>query len=278
MVYILTPLFSTCVVLGQDTVSGKVLDKQTSKGIDFVAISVKNKNIGTYTDFNGRFVLNGVSDTDTLVLVHVSYEKENIPVAFFSYDSLIFITSKLVPLEEVIIKPQKRKECSIGFAKGGSNSSFSTFKGYEITTLIKDSKLTKAFVKEISIQVKEEKACYYIKTHLYYNENGKPGKEITHDNLHRIDNAKGIIRIDVSNSWIPFPEEGLFVGIEWAGMISDNKIDKVHNDVICPRIVLTENSKESITYCRFWDMPWMVFSPPFNKSKSTAAVGLTLFK
>ncbi len=264
-------------VLAQITVSGKILDKETNKNVDFVAISVKSKNIGIYTDSLGKFILKNCDDNDTLIIKHISYKKELIPITYFSQDSVFFITPEPIILKEVVVKPQKTKEYKVGYTNGNSNSSLRSFKGYEVATLIEnDKKIENSHIKEIVLYVKKEKEIsFYIRTHIYTNENNRPGCEIKYDNLHLLKNKKGIIKIDISNYMIPFPVNGLFIGVEWVGMEPEKKIKE---ESISPKLLITDKQTKNITYYRFWDLPWIDLSSLFGKPKVNALIGLTIIE
>jgi len=263
----------------QQNISGRILDKQTLKGVEFAAVSLKNKDIGSYTDFNGKFNLEEVNATDTLVIRHVAYGKEYVPLSYFLKDSLFLINPQTLTISELIVKPKKGKIYKIGFANLGSKTSFTSFKGFEVTTLIKDEEFKESFIKEIYLSVKEENnSSYYIKSHIYSNDNGKPGAEVIFENIHKISNVKEKIVIDLSKNMILFPAEGLFVGIEWVGMISNDKLDVNGKSVISPKIKTTEKNIESITYYRHWDRPWKDISILFEKPKVNALIGLTVIK
>lgn len=276
--------FSAILISAQNTISARIIDMETREGVEFAAISIKGKEIGTYTDYNGKFLLNGINKNDTLVIKHISYKKEIISLNAIK-DSLITIVQEINSIQEVIIKPRKYKEYSIGYAKLGSKNSINNSKGVEITSLIRDKKYKDCFIKEITFQVKELKTRpFYIKTHIYYNKNGQPGDEVIFNNTHRIDDVKSIIKIDISANMISFPLEGFFIGIEWVGVIQNGIIDDNEKYNLSPNIKITDKNIESITFIRSWDRPWEDISnklqgiPGIQSSRINALIGLTLTK
>jgi len=262
-----------------------VVDKETQKGVEFATISVKGKEIGTYTDSNGIFTLKNIESKDTLVVRHVAYKKEFIPVSYALKDSLITVSPEINSIREVVIKPNKYKEYSIGLSKLGSKDCIASSKGVEITTLIRDDKFKDFFIKEITFHVKEVKTPpFYIKAHVYRNDKGKPEGEIIFSNTYRIDNVKSIVKIDISEYMIAYPSEGLFVGIEWIGIIKDDKVDDNERFDLSPHIKITKKNMEATTFIRTWDKPWEDISirfqeiPEFKGSKVNALIGLTIMK
>lgn len=82
-------------------VSGKITDENGEPLIG-VNITVKNKNIGTSSDFNGKYTLSGVDAQDILVYSYIGYQRVEIPV-----DGRTTIDIKMLPdsetLEQVIV-------------------------------------------------------------------------------------------------------------------------------------------------------------------------------
>lgn len=278
IIYLTIYLLSLSPLIAQITVSGKIIDMETKKNVEFVTVSVKNKNIGTYTDSLGKFVLNNCNHNDTLIIKHIAYKKSAIPLTYFLKESVFFITPETNLIGDVIIAPRKTKEYKAGCTTCNSNSSISSFKGYEVATLIKNDKnIENSYIKNILLCVKKEKeTSFYIRIHLYANDNNRPGVETKYNNLHFIKNEKGIIKIDISNYMIPFPAMGLFIGIEWVS--ADPKGNSNEHDSISPRLLISDKQTNSITYYHLWDLPWEDLSSLIGRPKMNALIGLTLIK
>ncbi len=272
--YILLPGF----VDAQITVSGRILDAETRKNVEYATVSVKNRNLGTYTDSLGNFILSSCDNSDTLIIKHIAYNKAVIPVTYFLHNSAFLVTPEPMLLGDVIVAPKRNKEYKIGCTHCNSNSSLSSFRGYEVATYIKsDINTANSFIKEIVLCVKKEKASsFYIKTHLYVNENNMPGDEIKYNNLHFLKNEKGMIKIDLSNYMIPFPSGGLFVGIEWLG--TEPERNPIESGSVSPRFLISDKPAENIAYYRFWDLPWKDLSSLIGKPEIGAQIGLTIIK
>ena len=61
-------------------IMGIVRDAQTGDTLPFVSIYFKNTQIGTTTDFNGRFALESRKATDTLVASYIGFVTTYVPV------------------------------------------------------------------------------------------------------------------------------------------------------------------------------------------------------
>lgn len=86
------------------TVSGKITDSETSEPMPFVNVYFKGTEIGTSTDFDGFFKLNGISKNDTLEASYVGYKKKTIKIKLGTKQNINF---QLAPdakvIDEIII-------------------------------------------------------------------------------------------------------------------------------------------------------------------------------
>ncbi len=89
-------------------ITGQVLEKGTNEPLEFANIFMLNRNMGTISNNNGKFMLNFKTcrETDTLCISSLGYKPVKIPMN--SIDST-FITIKLIPeilsIKEVRISP-----------------------------------------------------------------------------------------------------------------------------------------------------------------------------
>ena len=67
IIYILFVMFSLIGFSQNGTVTGTVSDSETNEPLPGVNVVVKNTTIGTNTDFDGNFSIEGVSSGDVLV-------------------------------------------------------------------------------------------------------------------------------------------------------------------------------------------------------------------
>jgi hypothetical protein len=100
-------LISVSSVFCQVTkICGVVKSKNTQECIPFASVTFINSNIGTISDFNGEFVLETKSATDSLLFSSIGYKKKVYPVKKEVFQSL---TVELEPenysIAEVVITP-----------------------------------------------------------------------------------------------------------------------------------------------------------------------------
>lgn len=107
----------SATALAQKSVSGEVLEKDTNTPLLGVSVVVKGTAKGTSTDFEGKFVLNEVKDTDILVFTSIGYTSQEILVG----DKTTFQVTMEVnaqKMDEVIVTAlniQRDKE-SLGYS------------------------------------------------------------------------------------------------------------------------------------------------------------------
>lgn len=86
-------------------VSGKVIDEQTGKGIEFVAVGIKGRALGTITNALGIFQLHipGGASNDTLQFSIVGYHLIMMPVKDFHGDVVVRMAEAPMLLNEILI-------------------------------------------------------------------------------------------------------------------------------------------------------------------------------
>lgn len=103
--------------LAQKSVSGKVLEKETNMPLIGVTIVVKNSTKGTTTDFDGKYEINGISDTDILVFSYLGYKSEEVLVSGLTTLN-VSLEADAQEMDEVVITAlniQRDKE-SLGYS------------------------------------------------------------------------------------------------------------------------------------------------------------------
>lgn len=87
-------------------IMGIVRDAQTGDTLPFVSIYFKNTQIGTTTDFNGRFALESRKATDTLVASYIGFVTTYVPVQRNRFQTLdITLEPERYELSGVVIHP-----------------------------------------------------------------------------------------------------------------------------------------------------------------------------
>lgn len=101
-------LLASTWVFGQNSgVTGTVLDEEVADVLPFANVMIKGTNIGTTTDFDGKYVLNVEPGTYTLVFSFVGYQTKEITEVVINANDYAIVDVSLASaanaLEEVVV-------------------------------------------------------------------------------------------------------------------------------------------------------------------------------
>lgn len=156
--YLIVVFLACCNSIFGQNISGRVMDIGNKKPIEFANIGIAGKNVGTVTDFNGRFNLfvDPDYDNDTILFSIIGYQPLSIKIADLrkNSDNEVFLKEKAYDLVEVIIIPKKYIQRTIGVTTKSRmiSAGFKDNKlGYECGVLIKVKKT--ALIKKVNINI-----------------------------------------------------------------------------------------------------------------------------
>ena len=99
---ILLCLLAPMWVFSQVSVSGTVVDSKNNP-IQFASVKIKNANLGTTTDVNGKFTLNIPDKRATLEISYLGFKAQSIAVSGNMPDMVIKMQEDVGNLEEVVV-------------------------------------------------------------------------------------------------------------------------------------------------------------------------------
>jgi hypothetical protein len=227
---------------------GEVLDSVTHSKITYVNIWVQNQNFGTTTDKNGKFKLQELADSSTLVFSAIGYESK-----IYSIKKLpkqIFLKPIAIELATVTVIPPKFKK-KIRTGKIDKKAIKFWRISYEQPWRIgkifpyNSTYLKTPFLKEIEILTKTH-AERILQIHiLEIGEGAVETWEILESNiLKRVGEGKSpssrdgeITKIDLKPYQIKMPKSGVMIVVEWL-LIDENRYEfewkdkngEIHND------------------------------------------------
>ncbi len=237
----------------------QVLSEQTKQPLSFSKIRYVSKNSlyrggGVYTNIIGKADINIDSDIDSLEITNeenlLKIPSKNLPqkiylneyinsdIFFLTKDTfnllkknINFSQDSTTYLKEIIITNKKIPTKYLGYFLEKTRNGHVFFSGGEITTLIKNPYNIDKNIKTICfiVYTYKQNLDAYFKINLYKNENDKPQKLHTknNDNIFILKKNKSKkIKIDIQNLEIKLPKEGLFIGLEFMGLI-DEKTNKI---------------------------------------------------
>lgn len=206
------------------SINGVVKDSLTGEAIAYANILLKNGK-GTYSDELGSFKLKVKNvHTDTLKVSTIGYQSKLIPVNVFKNNLTyeVLLAPKTEGLDEVLISSKKlkygKKEI-LGEQRDG-NQGVTSLIGYETAVLIENLKNKTGKVKRVYINLKNRKDAEYIATfnvkfYQFDSIANAPGELLYNENIYvHPKNKKYKLWVNVEDLGIPFPENGMCVGVE----------------------------------------------------------------
>ena len=100
-------------------IRGKIQHAENKASLAYVNIGITNKNIGTVSNSNGKFILRlnaDMTESDTITFSHIGFSSKHIPVSeLMGNENTIFLKPQTNDLNEVIVrvktpKPKKNWE------------------------------------------------------------------------------------------------------------------------------------------------------------------------
>lgn len=222
-------VFFFCLYVGVCSGQFIIVDAQTKQPISYVAIQLPDNQDGFYTDNNGRFSLD-IKNNDSIYFTSLGYLALKTVVS--NIKDSIFLKPSISELGEVVILPKSKSFKKIGFKKISKTSWFGS-QGLQIGLLIKpEEKYKGVHIQKIIVPFRKKMHgvdnYYYdsvFKLSVFSVEHNKPNiflldsPEIIHFNQ----NSEEFIEIDISNEFIRFEEDGIFICIERVGELNEKK-------------------------------------------------------
>lgn len=227
--------FSFFLAHGQEFVlKGAVVDAESREALPFASIMVLNHNMGATTDLTGNFTLILREDlfNDTLVISYLGYHTEAICICDLG-SGLIKLNPKVIQLEIFHFSPVKKKSrvlypfntrnCFVPYSNEFSKnqSSWLPYRPHEptIEALYFPFHLVgnkNALIKEVRFFTKSLSTPAFFRLRvLQADENQKPANDLITENIIvEVKRAEELVRVNLENYHLNFPENGIFIGFE----------------------------------------------------------------
>lgn len=203
----------------QSDLNGTINDASNNKPLAYVNIGIKNRDIGTVSDADGKFSISLVEnyDQDSVTISSIGYQVQLIKVSEFRENAIISLEPIDVLLPEISISNKVGKKEILG-----NNTQSKTVKlgftsnllGNEIGVKLKIKRPTT--LKEFNVFIIEnEYDKLQFRLNVYKMKNGKPDRIILNENiLVPTEIKEGLLTVDL----VPFNivvDEDVVVGLEW---------------------------------------------------------------
>ncbi|MFD2823242.1 hypothetical protein ACFS5M_06150 [Lacinutrix iliipiscaria] len=227
-------LFTSLSIFSQTT----ILDQKNGEPVSYATISFGNGN-GIFADDEGQFIFTKklYSDIDTIYISALGYKSLDIPTENLSKE--IELTPFQDALDEVLLRFKPKGKSKVEKLKPTLHDDYykcwlptieseiavffnneNPSKAKKISTLFLPIKVeAKDWSKRKTKTSNKIPFSTLFRVHFYENNNGLPGDVITYDEIvFRVTEAsESVFELDVSNSDIFIPKEGLFVSLQVLG-------------------------------------------------------------
>lgn len=227
-----TLIFLLCNFCNSQIISGIIVDSISKKPIDLANISFTNSNYNVLSDSEGYFKIDCINPKENLLVSNIGYKNKKLKLSIKENKYIIFLTPETQELKEVVIF-NNNKKINYSWDKflktKRENSQYFGFQfGTEHCTYIANPYRKTGKIKSVSLELEKLKgyledrkykvdyiASYNIKFYNFNNKSNRPGTEIYNKNI-IIDpqNKTYTLTIAVDSLHIPFPENGICVGVE----------------------------------------------------------------
>jgi hypothetical protein len=211
-------LFCLASVISNAQITAIVKNPTDQKPIPYVNIWAENENIGVTADENGKFTITAPINSK-LIFNALGYDNKIMEVS--KIDGVVYLIPKVFELKEVVVRTHQNelietneldtKNINLFFSSNNNNpwilsKYFENKSTYEKTP----------YLKEVSVITNStiNNAKFGIRIYSVGND-GSPKDLLTNNQLLGIaKKGKNISKIDVSNLYIKFPDNGIFIAVE----------------------------------------------------------------
>ncbi|WP_158611933.1 carboxypeptidase-like regulatory domain-containing protein [Flavobacterium macacae] len=267
-----------CNNLHSQILSGTVLDADSNSTIDLASIYFKESKYTIFSDSNGKFSveIDTKNQKEALVISSVGYQDLKINLKKYTenkeYQATFKLFSKVQTLDEVVISNKKINYSSAKTITSKRNgiAGLSFQFGTENVTLVQNPYVKNGKIKKVILSLKKATedpkqpkwkidytTAYNIKFYKYDARNQKPSEELYNKNIIvEPGNKTQDFVIDVDSLHIPFPKEGVCVGVEYVNTRYKNP--KTNFALIAPTMNFyqEEKLKPIISWSRYRGEDW----------------------
>lgn len=239
----LVALFLFSNVLNAQVLNGVVIDSHSKKPMELASVFFNESGYTVFTNAEGKFSIKvGNNKKDDLVISSIGYEDLIVNLKEFisgnKYEKIFEMLPNVQTLDEIVISNEKieyswAKKIS---SKRKPRAGFSFQFGTENVRFIQNPYFKKGKIKKVILSLGKHKknrqipewkmdylTAYGIKFYKYDPKNQRPGEELYAKSIVvEPENKTYDFVIDVDSLDIPFPKEGVCVGVEYVNTKYEN--------------------------------------------------------
>lgn len=215
-------------------VGGSIVDKCTKQPVPYANIYVLGKKAGTTANELGLFGIDISEEDDTLVVSAIGYETSKVQLS--GVDNMIYLNAIEYHIKEVEVRPKKgSKSITMNSLKGRktNNTLLSNAFPWIVARYFqkRPGHNHYHFVKSAGVLVRNRARSAKFKLRLLdVGEDGKPAADLIENGvLVKIRRGKRVVKVDLEEYGVVFPDNGIFVAVETL-MIDDNRNDFTYTE------------------------------------------------
>ncbi|MCX2738892.1 carboxypeptidase-like regulatory domain-containing protein [Pontibacter anaerobius] len=203
---------------------GRVLEQVSGKGLPYVNIGIRNKNLGTASDEQGKFILSFPQSLqhDTITFSAVGYEEVSVPVQELSQRQPLEVKllEKVNMLQEVVVQSRNLKTRKLGVTGRlpvvwGNPEHHEGKDVYEFANFIAVKGRATELLSAHFYLTSQKLDSALFRINLYKNNNGLPGERLVEKSIvQRLTTKDGWISINLQPYGI-YTGDDFFLGIEY---------------------------------------------------------------
>lgn len=248
-----------------------VADNNTKEPLPYATIVFSQERKGIYADNSGKFTVPlQYNATDSVNISILGYHTKYTLV--INLHDTVYLEQKAYELPTVTILPKDKNIIKLGNIKSKRNGYFgmsATFTPVVIASYISNTHYENCYIEKLYFKYLHQKDgfSYLVRPQLFeVGGNGEPAAPLLSKSTTLILPEKGgILEIDVSNEFIVFPENGLFVGMEIIEPVNVYNKKNVKEELkrLIPIVI---NNKKRTTSWVSWlnDIQWINFASGFD--------------
>ncbi|MBT9392097.1 carboxypeptidase-like regulatory domain-containing protein [Hymenobacter sp. NST-14] len=219
-------ILAVAPIHAQHTLTGTVQDERGAV-VPFAVVELPAQKLGVQADDEGRFSFPlpaGLTSTDSLAVSALGYQRRRVAVPTGAAVSLR-LAALPVSLNEVVVRPGvaewvgfNGEPKNFGYSQNGLSKDKNT--GWQITRLCQpatDGYLTavRFFVKPNHCSKTGLRAPFRVRVYAADGPSGGPGTDLLLSSVLAAATRKGWVTVDLSRYGIDFPQQGVYVAMEW---------------------------------------------------------------
>jgi len=267
-------------------IKGRIVEKENGRPLDYGTVEVRKMSTGTYANENGEFSINIPEKNlnDTMIFYALGFVKKEIVITKLNSNknNVVELEQQVFELKGITIKPQKTKIIKFGIKnKKPWKYQIANIFGAQCGHYIENKDNSTGLVKSVSFyiaNVGHTDAPFRIRIYGKNMSKNCPGEDLLRENLVvRNTKGEGWFTVDISKYDIMFPEDGMYIMMEWiystdqyyytrigTKVLEDGSKQKIEGKFYGPSLGNVEKQKDACMWSKGLGAEWVALNSYFR--------------